>query len=125
MAVTTEQDIDRLLKEKLREDGVLDQLESTSLFFSPEGVLVEVVLKDASAVDRAEQAIRQVGQELEGEGMYLLPTVRAVWEVESVERVSLPPGTCAGRGAGHTFPCHAAFRLRSPRGLGKRASGGF
>src|SRR5438552_3091201 len=92
MAVTTEQDIDRLLKEKLREDGVLDQLESTSLFFSPEGVLVEVVLKDASAVDRAEQAIRQVGQELEGEGMYLLPTVRAVWEVESVERVSLPPG---------------------------------
>ncbi len=94
MAVITEKKIDQIVRESLRQRGVLGQLDGVDLFLTPEGVLAEVVLRDASALEQARQAVQDAESKLEGEGVSLLPTVRALWEVDGVEKIetSNPPG---------------------------------
>lgn len=89
MAVVTQQQIEQLLRERLRQQGVLDQLDEIDLFPTPEGVLAEVVLRDASALEQARQAVDSVETELGGEHVSLLPTVRALWEVDEVQRIEI------------------------------------
>jgi len=90
MAVVTKEKIDQLLRARLRERGVSGKLDRIDLFPTPEGVLAEVVLRDASALEQAQQAVDSVENQLEGERISLLPTVRALWEVEKVRGIEIP-----------------------------------
>jgi hypothetical protein len=90
MAMVSEKQIDELLREGLSEHGVLGQLENLDLFATPEGVLVEVVLRDASALEQAQQAVRDAERRLEHEHISLLTTVRALWEVNNVQKIDTP-----------------------------------
>ena len=83
----TDSEMDALLKENLRKAGVQTVVDWAKyfLFPTPEGVLAEIVLTDASKLEEAEMAIDKARRELERQGIALLPTVRAVWQVESVE----------------------------------------
>ena len=89
MIVMAEKDIDRLLREKLKQAGLLDHVDEgkSSLFTTPEGVLADIVLKDASALESAKRVVEEAERELEQGGVWLLPTVRALWEVKGVEKV--------------------------------------
>jgi hypothetical protein len=90
MAVVTEEKIDQLLRKRLREQGVLEHATEIDVFPTPEGVLVEVVLRDASVLEQARRVVDSVESELEGEGISLLPSIRALWEVEKVQRIEVP-----------------------------------
>jgi hypothetical protein len=95
MAVGIEQKVDELLRESLKHRGVVEgQVDEIDLFPTPEGILAEVVLRDASALDQARQAAEELEGRLESEHISLLPTVRALWTIENVERVEIanPPG---------------------------------
>lgn|SRR5487761_24395 len=83
----TDNELDRLLREKLQKAGVQEVVdwEKFFLFPTPEGVLAEIVLTDASKLEQAERAVEEAKRELEGQRVSLLPTVRALWEVVSVE----------------------------------------
>jgi hypothetical protein len=81
-------EIEKLLKRKLKDKGVPDESLNWGRFYllaTPEGVLVDVVLTDASQLPKAERAMEEASRELERENIDLLPTVRALWEVERVE----------------------------------------
>jgi hypothetical protein len=88
--LTIENRVDELLREKLKGQGVLDQIEKIQLFATPEGILAEVVLLDASVLEEARKAVQDVERKLESEGISLLPTVRALWQVEEVQRIEIP-----------------------------------
>lgn len=92
MTVLAENDIEQVVREKLREHGVLGQLDESksSSLFTPEGVLAEIVFSDASALKEARKAVGEAQRELEGQGVSLLPTVRALWEVDRVEKIETP-----------------------------------
>jgi hypothetical protein len=95
MAVGVQQKVDELLRESLKNRGVVEgQVDEIDLFPTPEGILAEVVLRDASALDQARQATEELEGRLESEHIALLPTVRALWTVESIERIEIanPPG---------------------------------
>jgi hypothetical protein len=87
MAMVSEREIDELLREGLSEHGVLGQLENLDLFTTPEGVLVEVVLRDALALEQAQRAVQDAERQLGHERVFLLPTVRALWEVSNVRKI--------------------------------------
>jgi hypothetical protein len=90
VALTTENRIGELLREKLNRHGVSGQVEDVESFATPEGILAEVVLRDASVLEEARKAVQDVERELESEGVSLLPTVRALWQVEDVQRIEIP-----------------------------------
>jgi len=90
MAVITEHGLDQRLRRGLRDRGLLEHVHEIDVFPTPEGVLTEIVLRDASALERVREAIEDVEGKLGDEGILLLPTVRALWEVERVETVRLP-----------------------------------
>ena len=94
MALVTENQIDELLREKLRRHGVSREVKDIELLATPEGILAEVVLLDASVLDEARKAVEDVERELEADGVRLAATVRALWQVEDVQRVEIatPPG---------------------------------
>ncbi len=94
MALPTENRIDELLREELKQWGVSEQLHAVESFVTPEGILAEVVVRDASALEEAQKAVQDVARKLEGEGFSLLPTVRALWQVEEVRSIGItnPPG---------------------------------
>ncbi len=89
MRVMAEKDINQLLRERLEQAGLLGCLDEkrSSLFPTPEGVLADIVLKDASALESAQKVVEQAERELEQKGVWLLPTVRALWGVKNVEGV--------------------------------------
>lgn len=87
MEIVTEERIDQLLRERLREQGVLEQVDEIDLFLTPEAVLAEVVLRDASALERAQQAVQEAERQLERERVSLLATVRALWEVDGLQKI--------------------------------------
>ncbi len=90
MALATDNRIDELLREALDQRGVSTQVREVELFVTPEGTLVEVVLRDASALEDAQRAVREVERKLRDEGISLLPTVRALWQVVKVEKIQIP-----------------------------------
>ncbi|HET9180415.1 MAG TPA: hypothetical protein VFQ24_18815 [Terriglobia bacterium] len=90
MALATEDRIGELLREKLKEEGVSGQVEKLELFATPEGVLAEIVLRDTSVLEEARKIVEDVEGRLESEGISLLPTVRALWQVEEVQRIEIP-----------------------------------
>jgi len=98
MALLQETRVDQLLREKLRQRGVLGAVEDVVLFATPERLLADVVLRDASVLEEAQQAAREVERELEREGVSLAATTQALWQVEAVERVAIPnpPGAPPG-----------------------------
>jgi hypothetical protein len=89
MALVTENQIDELLREKLRRHGVSREVKDIELLATPEGILAEVVLLDASVLDEARKAVEDVERELEADGVRLAATVRALWQVEEVQRVEI------------------------------------
>lgn len=94
MATVTEEKVDQLLRERLRERGVLEQVGEIDLFPTPEGVLAELILLDASTLEVVREAVQEVEGKLAKEGVSLLPTLRALWAVDGVEKIqtSNPPG---------------------------------
>lgn len=90
VALTTENRIDELLRENLKRRGISGHVEEVELFATPEGILAEVVLRDGSVLEEAQKAVQDVERKLEGEGISLLPTVRALWKVEAVQRIEIP-----------------------------------
>lgn len=92
MTVATEKDIEQLLRESLTERGVAEKVDHISLFSTPEGVLAEIVLKEADALDEADKAVRETERELADKGVSLLPTIRALWRIQQLDRVVLPAG---------------------------------
>jgi len=90
MTVVTEEKIEQLLREALRDEGVLEDVKNIDVFLTPEGVLAEVLLRDASALERARQAVDKAEDQLAGEHVSLLPTVRALWRVENVQGIDIP-----------------------------------
>lgn len=98
MALLQETRIDELLRERLRQHGVLGAVKEVVLFATPERVLADVILRDASALEEAQQAAHEVERELEKEGVSLAATTQALWQVEAVERVAIPnpPGAPPG-----------------------------
>lgn len=94
MTVVSEVRIDELLREVLRGQGVLEAVKDIDVFLTPEGILAEVVVSDASALPGAQRAVDSAESQLAGERISLLPTVRALWQVEGVQRVEIasPPG---------------------------------
>jgi len=95
MAVGIEHKVDELLRESLKHRGVVEgQVDEIDLFPTPDGILAEVVLRDASALDQARQATEELEGRLEREHISLLPTVRALWTIENTERIEMvnPPG---------------------------------
>jgi hypothetical protein len=94
MTVVTEDRIDGVLREALAEHGILGEVKDIDVFVSPDGVLAEVSLHNASALERARQAVDSAARQLEGEGIWLLPTIRGLWDVEDVQKVEVsgPPG---------------------------------
>lgn len=102
MALATENRIDELLREEFTRRRVADQLHAVELFVTPEGVLAEVVLRDASFLEEAQKAVQDVAHKLGSEGVSLLPTVRALWQVKEVQRIAIPspPGVPSDMVAG-------------------------
>lgn len=94
MALVTENRIDELLRQKLEHHRISDAVKDVELFATPERILADVVLQDASALEKAREAVQEVERDLGGQGISLTVTVRPFWEVESVERASVanPPG---------------------------------
>jgi hypothetical protein len=94
MTIVTEDRIDSILREALTDHGVLGEVKDIDVFVSPDGVLAEVLLQDASALERARQAVDSAARRLEGDGVWLLPTIRALWQIEEVQKVEVqsPPG---------------------------------
>ena len=94
MATVTTNRIDELLRAKLGGCGVADKIKEVDLLPTPEGILAEVVLLDASGLDKAQEAVDDLERDLQTEGVSLLATVRAIWQVDHVERVAIsnPPG---------------------------------
>lgn len=89
MAVVKEDQIEQLLRRSLTEQGVLDQVSEIELFPTPEGILTEVVLRDASLLEQARQAVENVEKDLGSERLSLLSTIRALWKVEKLEKVQV------------------------------------
>jgi len=99
MAAVTEEKIDELLRESMKERGILEaQIDEVDLFPTPEGILTEVVLRDASALDDARQAVEEIESRLGDAHISLLPTIRALWSVDKIERIEVanPPGVPSG-----------------------------
>lgn len=87
MLIVTEESIDQLLRERLRQQGVLEQVDEIDLLLTPEAVLAEVILRDASALEHAQQAVQDAERQLERERVSLLTTVRALWEVDGLQKI--------------------------------------
>lgn len=89
MGLVTESRIDELLREGLRHHGVSREVKDVELFATPEGILADVVLLDGSVLEEAREAVEGVEGELRKDGVALVATVRALWQVESVEKVEI------------------------------------
>lgn len=87
MLIVTEEKIEQLLRERLKEQGVLEQVDEIDLFLTPEAALAEVVLRDASVLEEAQQAVQDAERQLERERVSLLSTVRALWEVDGLQKI--------------------------------------
>jgi hypothetical protein len=87
MLIVTEEKIEQLLRERLKEHGVLEQVDEIDLFLTPEGALAEVFLRDASVLEQAQQAVQVAERQLERERVSLLATVRALWKVDSLQKI--------------------------------------
>ncbi|MGH9352604.1 MAG: hypothetical protein ACRD2G_10655 [Terriglobia bacterium] len=94
MAVVAEEKIDQDLRKALAKHDVLEKVNNIDLFLTPEGVLAEIILRDASGLEQAQQAVCEAEREFEREHISLLTTVRAWWEVEVPQKIasSSPPG---------------------------------
>jgi hypothetical protein len=100
-------DVQDLLFERLAANGVAGSIHhelSQVLDFQPEGFFVEVVLRDAAKIPRAERAILEVTEALKGKGIELNGLVRAIWEVKDVQS--------EGAAYGPSGAPRAASRLR-------------
>ena len=61
--------------------------EKQQLHETPEGFLVEIVLRDGSKLEEAENVVEKVRHEVESRGEHLISIVRALWSVKKVEEV--------------------------------------
>jgi hypothetical protein len=61
--------------------------EKQQLHETPEGFLVEIVLRDGSKLEEAESVIAKVRHEVESRGGHLISIVRALWSVKKVVEV--------------------------------------
>lgn len=84
----TDNELEQFLRESLRKAGVQNESVDWGKFFlfpTPEGILAEIVLTDASKLRQAEEAVEGARRELEGQDVFLLPTIRALWRVDAVK----------------------------------------
>jgi hypothetical protein len=98
VASVTQSQIDDILREKLRQHSVSYAVKDVELLSTPERVLAEVIVQDASVLEETGRAVQDAERELESQGVSLVADVRALWEVEEVERVAIanPSGAPAG-----------------------------
>jgi hypothetical protein len=70
--------------------------ERQHLHETPEGFFVEIVLRDGSKLEEAENVIAKVRHEVEGRGRHVISIVRALWSVKKVEEVGPARGSSGG-----------------------------
>ena len=87
----TSYELGNLIKDRLRAAGLaqyLDEAREQYLEF-PDGFFAEVVLKDGSKLSEAQRIVKSIEEELRKQGIELDAIVRAIWEVDGVEKAGM------------------------------------
>ena len=84
----TTRELAKLIVDDFRAADLLPYVvrEKQQLHETPEGFLVEIVLRDGSKLEEAENVIGKVRREVESRGRHVISIVRALWSVKKVEQ---------------------------------------